>query len=88
MAESTINKTAQISKEIYNGTSNDGGNFFIGGDSGGWRPVSAVALGTATRMFIPFKTGNSFYLKVLDWNNNAYHPVINGAVSIEVTWIR
>lgn len=87
MAKSIISQTAQISKEIYNGTSNSGGNFFIGNDSDGRIPGAAYATGTATRMFIPFKAENSFYLKVLDWNNNAYYPVINGDVSVEVTWI-
>ena len=87
MAESTIKKDVHIKTETKSGTTNNGGNFYIGNDDG-WSLVSAMATGSLNRMFIPFKTDGSIYLKVLDWNTNNYQPVVNGAVSVSLTWVK
>ena len=87
MAESTIKKDVHIKTETKSGTTNSGGNFFIGSDNG-WSLVSAMATGSLNRMFIPFQTGDSIYLKALDWNTNNYQPVVNGAVSVKLTWVK
>ena len=87
MASSVIEKNVHIKTETKSGTTNSGGNFYIGSD-GGWSLVSATATGTLNRLFIPFETGGSIYLKVLDWNANSYQPVANSAVSVSLTWVK
>ena len=87
MAVSTIKKMTEMETVHREGTTNSGGNFYVGTDDGR-KIVSAIATGTANRLFIPFKQGTTLYLKVLDWNSNDYTPVINGSVAVEITFIR
>ena len=71
-------------KTSKTGTTNSGGNFYVGKDI---IIISAVATGSLNRMFIPFQTGSGdVYLKALDWSNNNYAPVINGAVAVDIMY--
>ena len=74
----------QIKTKRLSGNTNAGGNFLVGNNV---YVVSAIASGTLNRMFIPFRQGNTVFLKVLDWNSNAYTPVANGAVIVDIAYI-